>query len=272
MESAGLTGHMMVKNEEFWIWYAIHSVLPFLDKLIIFDTGSTDKTVKIIHSIKSKKIQFQEKGTQDRQGLVGLRNEMVRNTQSEWFLLIDGDEVWPESAIKTLISQVNKVSDDIWGIVVRTRNCVGDIYHYQPESAGQYEFLGKKGHLTVRTYRKLPEYTWKGEYPLEGYSDNLGNPIHEQDDHLVFLDVAYWHLTHLTRSSKPSDVIDRDKKHKLEIGIKAKQQELPEIFFAKVPAGIASPLKGRAVFNIITSALVTPIRLLKRRLTYDEQD
>ena len=57
-----LTVQMIVKNEDQWIWYAIASVIDYASKLIIFDTGSRDKTVEIIKSFKSSKIIFKQKG------------------------------------------------------------------------------------------------------------------------------------------------------------------------------------------------------------------
>jgi len=32
-----LTAHMLVKNEEQWIWYAINSVINRVDQIIIYD-------------------------------------------------------------------------------------------------------------------------------------------------------------------------------------------------------------------------------------------
>ena len=46
-----ITGHMVVKNEDRWIYYAIMSVIEYLDKLIIYDTGSIDHTKDIIKGI-----------------------------------------------------------------------------------------------------------------------------------------------------------------------------------------------------------------------------
>lgn len=43
-----ITAHVMVKNEEFFIFEAIRSVIEHVDKMIIFDTGSTDGTVRKI--------------------------------------------------------------------------------------------------------------------------------------------------------------------------------------------------------------------------------
>src|SRR3989338_6982361 len=52
---SNLTIHCVVKNEERWILYALKSILDIADEILIFDTGSTDKTVEIIKTIKTKK-------------------------------------------------------------------------------------------------------------------------------------------------------------------------------------------------------------------------
>ena len=43
--------HTLVKNEERYIWYSVMSVIDYIDKILIWDTGSTDKTVDIIKEI-----------------------------------------------------------------------------------------------------------------------------------------------------------------------------------------------------------------------------
>lgn len=68
MNYSNITVHTLVKNEEKWIWFSIMSVINFVDKLIIFDTGSTDNTVRIINEILkneeyANKILFEEKGS-----------------------------------------------------------------------------------------------------------------------------------------------------------------------------------------------------------------
>lgn len=247
-----ITAHTIIKNEEQWIWYAINSVIDFVDKIIIFDTGSTDQTVNIIKSIKNPKIFFEEKGPVSPKKLVELRNEQIRNTKTEWFMLLDGDEVWPKKSISKLIKVApgNKIA-----VVVRTRNCVGDIFHHLPENRGEYKLLGMKGHLNIRVYKKSPEYKWEGIYPLESYSNRSGS-INNQDDKLFFLDTYYWHLTHLKRSSVR-------KRQKLEIGIKAKSDEIPEIFYAKRPDFIPYPFTSYNILEKLLSWVVTPLKNLK---------
>jgi glycosyltransferase involved in cell wall biosynthesis len=58
-----LTAHFLVKNEDAFVKPAIRNVLPFVKEVIVFDTGSTDKTIDEIKSIKSKKINYSKKET-----------------------------------------------------------------------------------------------------------------------------------------------------------------------------------------------------------------
>lgn len=261
-----ITAHTIVRNEENWIWYAVQSVLPFVERHLIFDTGSADRTLEVLKTVHSRKLMLVNQGIQDRQGLVNLRNEMLEQSQTDWFLLVDGDEIWPTTAIRRLVNMTKKASNNTWGIVVRTRNCVGDVWHYQPEIAGRYNLLGRTGHFSIRAYRKLPGFAWKGEYPLEAYCDPAGRPINEQDEHLKFLDVAYWHVTHLKRSSRSSGVIDRKKKQKLETGIRVDKGDLPHVFFLKRPNIVPSPWIYPSLTQRIQTVLITPLRTINRRI------
>lgn len=252
-----ITAHAILKNEENFIWFAINSVLSYVDRIIIFDTGSTDKTVEIIKSIKNPKIKFEEKGEVTPQELVNLRNEQIEKTKTDWFMLLDGDEVWPEESIKKLINA--PVLDKI-AVVVRSRNCVGDIFHFQKESKGEYRLLGMKGHFNIRLYKKTPDFRWVGNYPLEAYSDKNG-PINNQDEKLQFVDTYYWHLTHLKRSS-----VDDKKKRKLELGIKADKTEVPEIFFAQRPEIVPDPFLKPSIKEKLLATILTPIKDIKYRI------
>ena len=112
---ATITAHCLIKNEENFVWYAIKSVVDFVDKIIVFDTGSTDKTVELIKKLAEEypeKIIFEEKGSCDKVRHTHLRQEMLKKTNTDWFMILDGDEVWTkrgaEEAIK-IISE-NKVN------------------------------------------------------------------------------------------------------------------------------------------------------------------
>ena len=51
MSKIRITAHMMVKNEARFVWYSIMSVLDYVDRIRIWDTGSNDGTVEIIESL-----------------------------------------------------------------------------------------------------------------------------------------------------------------------------------------------------------------------------
>ena len=250
--------HMIVKNEEQWVWYAIQSVINYVDKLLIYDTGSTDKTVEIIKTIKSEKIMFMEKGSVTPEGFVKLRNEQVRHTKTEWFFLLDGDEVWPEKTVQELISVIKNSGPELLGLVFKTRIPLGDLFHFQTETAGKYHILGKIGHYNLRIYRKLPGYSWVGEYPLEAYADSQGTTIQDQSSHLKLLSGEYWHLHHLKRSS-----VGIHRKPKKELGEIA-TVHLPEVFFKSRPPLVPSPWISYSQKEKILVHIITPLLMAKR--------
>ncbi len=78
-----ITVHMMVRNEEVFIQQAIESVLPLAFEVLVFDTGSTDSTIEKVKGIGSKKIKIFEKGPQNSEDLIALRNEMIGMTRTQ---------------------------------------------------------------------------------------------------------------------------------------------------------------------------------------------
>lgn len=129
-------------------------------------------------------------------------------TKTPWFLMVDGDEVWPGDQLNKLVKAMEQASSSTVAIVNRTRNAVGDFLHYLPESAGRYRIGSWQGHLNIRAIRKVEGLTVKGEYPDEWY-ELMGKKIQDfppcQDDSLErclgFVEAWYLHVTHWRRSS-----------------------------------------------------------------------
>lgn len=263
---SSITGHMIVKNEDKWVYFAIISVLPFVDKLIIFDTGSTDKTVKTIKLVKSSKIIFQEKGIQDKDGIVKLRNEQIKLTSTGWILVIDGDEVWPKAELKKLIDCAKEYKNTK-AIFNRTRNCLGDIYHYQPYEFGEYKIAGVKGNLNIRLIKNSKDLTVIGGYPLESFSDS-GGPLEKQDKFLKFCDCWYLHMTFLERSSRGrvGTLSNQGRPKLVQVGIKMENDKLPEVFFGKTPDIVENPLQKRGMVYELKARMLAPLIFLKRMM------
>lgn len=227
----GITTHTIVKNEEKYIKYALLSVINFIDRMLVWDTGSSDKTMELIKSIKSKKIQFKQFSKVNRKKIVFLRNEQIKLTKTAWFLILDGDEIWPNKNLLTLIKSMKKANETTIALVNKTRNCIRDIYHYLPEERGYYHIGPWQGHLNIRAIRNIKKLKVVGEYPLESFSLR-GIPIQKLINRLEFVDTWYLHTTHLKRSNwlDQIKVIDRLKKFKFSGSrLKLKEEEIPEV-------------------------------------------
>lgn len=254
----------IVHNEENFIWFAIMSVVDHVDKVLIYDTGSTDKTVEIIKDIqklKGDKIEFKEIGEVDKEEFTKARQEMLEHSDSDWILIVDGDEIWWEQSLKKVVDKIQKEGQKTEGIVVPMVVPVGDIYHLQEENAGQYSLLGRSGHLSLRVLSKKIQGLHVGRpYGKEGYFDGDNRLIQERKE-IIFLDAPYLHLTHLKRSSRKND------KFKYELGKKVgKDFKFPEVLSKLTPKIVPSPWEKRSKLFWIISLPLTPLRKIKRRL------
>lgn len=266
-------GHTLIKNEDKFLWFALKSVIDFLDKILIWDTGSTDCSIEIIKLLKQEypsKIVFKEIGPVDAKGITKARQQMLDQTKSDWVLILDGDEVWWKDSIEKVVKTIND-KKNLNALVVPTINVVGDIYHYQEEAAGRYQFLNKKGHMNLRLLnRKIPGLHLKGVYPLEGYYDDSQKLLQNFNDGSVqFVEAPILHLTHLRRSSIIGDkkTLQRYKKLKYELGIPfSKDFKYPEVFYLDRPKVVLSPWVKMNMNYLIKALLLTPLIKIKRKL------
>lgn len=266
--------HTLVRNEERYIWYAVMSVIDQVDKILIWDTGSDDATVKIIKEIKRlrpEKVSFKQVGKVNPDEFTKVRQKMLNETQSDWFILVDGDEVWWDDSIKKVVRMIQKEGDLLESIANRYYNIVGDIYHYQEEAAGRYEIDGQRGHLTIRAMNKnIPGLHIAKPHGQQGFFDRSGLLIQERPRKLRrFLDVSYLHFTHLPRSSsreKDLKVPKRDIKLKHELGISFPLDfYYPEVFFRPRPSIVSSPWEKMDYKFLLKAYTLTLPRKIKRR-------
>lgn len=272
-----IAAHCLVKNESRFVWYAVMSVVGVVDKVLLWDTGSTDGTREVIERIReleiSKKINFREVGDVSPEEFTKVRQEMLEATDTDWFIVVDGDEIWWEDSIKKVVQIVKgSTGRNIESIVVPTINLVGDIYHYQEEVAGQYQLAGRRGHLNLRAVnRKIPGLCSKGEHGVWGWADEKGRMIQDRDpEKIKFVDAPYLHATHLPRGAARSAdfaVPKRKQKLKHELGIKFPRDfYYPEVFFRPKPKIVPSPWEKMSASFKIRAGLETPLKRIKRRV------
>lgn len=251
------------------------SVIDYVDKALVWDAGSTDCTRKIIEEIAKrfpKKVEYKQIKQKDIYDFTKARQKMLDTTRSDWFLVLDGDEVWWSDSIKKVIKEIYQNGKNAESIVVPTINLVGDIYHYQEQKAGLYRFGSKMGHYNLRAVSKnIPGLKSKNPHGTWGWADEKGKMIQNRNESKVkYVDAPYLHATFLKRSSKDSgksDVPKRSKKLKYEIGKKFPYDFFyPEVFFQPRPEIVPNPWE-KMEYRFYTRALVeTPLRKFKRRI------
>ena len=267
--------HTLVKNEARWLWYSVSSVADFVEKILLWDTGSSDGTFKIIKELEKKfpgKIEFRERPVNSAEEFATARQEMLDATKSDWILMLDGDEIWWDGSIRKVCETINKKGEKIESIIVPTINPVGDIFHYQEEAAGKYKFGKRQGHFNLRAVRRsIPGLHIGGVYGNEGWVDGEGRRIQDRGSgKMEFVEAPYLHATYLQRAGEKkadSKVLKRKMKLKYELGIPfAPDYYYPEVFFKTKPEMVESlwqtaslPYKFRAFFE-------TPLRKIKRRI------
>lgn len=291
--------HTLVKNEARFVWYSVMSVYKYVDRVRIWDMGSTDYTRAIIGKIILRpdapgKVFYEDALMGDfdeeyaRQKMLDMtpvpseiyedrgffpwtREKMLEETTADWFIVVDADEVWWNDSIKRVVDLIQERGDELESIVVPTINPVGDIFHRQEEEAGRYKLAGHTGHYNLRAInRRIPGLHSYGKHGVWGWVDGEGRMIQDRDPNKIgYVDAPYLHATHLRRAGgdKDADVIKRKMKQKHEIGKPfPKDFYYPEVFFRPRPKIVESPWEVMDPKFKFISYLETPLRKLKRRV------
>jgi glycosyltransferase involved in cell wall biosynthesis len=266
--------HVLVKNEARWLWYSVSSVIDHINKVLLWDTGSTDGTLEIIEGLIRRypgKVDFKQCGKVTLETFTEARQEMLRVTKADWFVVLDADEIWWDDSIKKVVDVIQKKGKEIESIVVPNILPVGDIFHRQEEAAGRYKIAGRVGHFNLRAVNvKIPGLRVSGSYGRDGWVDGDNKMIQDRDPKkIAFVEAPYLHVTYLPRTlrGKDSDVIKREMKLKHEIGRDFPYDfYYPEVFFRPRPKIVESPWKVMDTKFKLQSFIETPLRKIKRRI------
>lgn len=267
-----ITAHMVVKNEDRFIWYAISSILPWVEKVLIYDTGSTDKTVSIINSFQSKKIDFKQFKISDVSEIAKIRNMQIKETATDWFWIVDGDEIYPNALCEEITNIIKVKGEQLEGVIVGRYDLLGDIYHYQDESVGSYNLLGRKGHLVLRLINKknISGLHVAGDYPYEEYFDqDEKDIIYHATDKFRFTKNKLFHAMYLQRSTLGANLTNtiHRRKWKVELGIPLSSDILiPEVFKYPHTDSVKDALKKRSLAYELLASLLTPVKMCKRKI------
>lgn len=266
-----ITGHMVVKNEDRWIWFAIMSVIDFLDQLIIYDTGSIDNTNRIIKEIINvdryrNKIIYEKLGEITSENFHKVRQRQIDISKTDYFMVVDGDEIWYQNSL----AELDKILSLKQPLLVATKfiNCCGDIFHYRNDNRETYCICGITGSITIRVYSmNIPGIKCSGYYGVEGYIDESGTAVQEGKYSIEIMNERFLHTSLLNRSSvQNGDYSIKYRRSKLNTNWDSKFESnfvYPEVFSYEYPQMVKSPYdKDINIIRLIYSLK----NLIKRKL------
>ncbi len=263
---SSITVHMITKNEDRFVRYALLSIMPYVDTILITDTGSTDHTIEAISSLSSPKIHLTKTKLALATEITSVRQTQIEQTKTSWFWVVDGDEIYSDQTAKEVTSAIN--TNNYLGVTVRRYDLLGDLYHRQSEDVGSYQMWDIRGHLVLRALNlsRLNGLHLQGDYPLEGYYDNFNQPVINSPKSKHYITKNYLHhAMYLRRSSLGGNLpmINRSK-NKIENGIPI-TTPIPEVFLRNQPlAWEGNPTQPRPLLFELGAKLLTPIKKLKR--------
>jgi glycosyltransferase involved in cell wall biosynthesis len=137
---------MIVKNEESNLADCLSSAAPYVDEIVVVDTGSTDRTVEIAKTFGAQIFNF--KWIND---FAAARNESLRHATGDWVLQLDADERLNLLGFPNALRDAAK-ADDVDAYVVLIR-C-----HHGKEGNSTYSV-----NHNFRFFRRLPGIQYERE-------------------------------------------------------------------------------------------------------------
>jgi O-antigen biosynthesis protein len=142
-----LTLCMIVRNNESTIGPCLESIRPWVDEMIVVDTGSIDQTPSIATALGAKVFHYPWPDS-----FSEARNESIRHASGDWIFWMDSDDVIDRNCGQKLRSLLNPISSSTLGYVMQVR-CPGP---------------GEFGHMDltivdhVKLFRNRPELRFEG--------------------------------------------------------------------------------------------------------------
>lgn len=195
-----ITVHCLVRNEERFVRPAIMSVLPLAERVLVVDTGSTDTTLDVLSSIQSDKVEIIQKNASGPRELSECRNEMIERTTTEWFMLVDGDEIYPAHSVRRILEEIRTAPPNIHQIDIHRKDFVGSFNFILPIRPFGRIFRTRR--IRIRPRQPPRNRPWIDHpYLLDDPEAPLGQFAMRFPE-----DIFFFHCHYLVRSSKDADL------------------------------------------------------------------
>lgn len=200
MSSPNVVPVILNMNDEYWLQYSLASLAGHFNRYVIYDVGSTDRSKDIIDWFVQKEktradffVRYLPFVDPVVQGC--FRNSMIAEADSDWYFIVDADELYTPEHLRKLTSIMSMHNACIkpYGLVRRL-----EVVEGLDRAYGQTE--DRKHH---RVYHRTAY--WKGTHPGE-----VAAKYKQFDPHEFWIpDVTCYHFHNTSRSSKDSEVPKR---------------------------------------------------------------
>ena len=126
---------MITKNEENFLEQCLNSVKDIADEIIIVDTGSIDKTIRIAKKYNAKIFNF--KWVDD---FSAARNESIKHATKEWILMLDADEVIEKNDLSKIKNAIEN-SEDVVGFALEQRSYINNFFEGAVKNNSDFDLV-----------------------------------------------------------------------------------------------------------------------------------
>lgn len=194
-----ITPVVLVSNDEYFLPYALEASRGFFARYVIYDIGSTDQTRTVIRNFIDscgEGISFFVRNMPMLPPSVqgAFRNSMIAETLSDWYFILDGDEVYAPESYRAIVDSlaVPREPGKIYGVVRRI-----EVAEDMESAYGQDQFTPHH-----RLYHRMA--IWTGNHPGEV-------PMFKQEERTQFVidGATCVHFHNCPRSEKDAEVPKR---------------------------------------------------------------
>lgn len=157
---------LLVKNDEYWLPYTLRAVQGMFSRFVIYDVGSEDATRNILEQFieaEKEECSFVYRPVPHCDPIIQgtFRNAMIAEAKSDWYLILDADEVYRRNALTALVNHMPQLISayesemKLYGVIRRY-----EVSHNLKSIHGLDEFV--KHH---RVYHRTA--IWEGTHPGE---------------------------------------------------------------------------------------------------------
>ena len=140
-----ISGLVITRNEQQAIGKCLQSMQPFLDEMIVVDTGSTDATVDIARAMGAEIRHFS--WVDD---FAAARNFAVSQVQGDWIVFLDADQWFDEASTPLVRALIEKYHSQL------------DVNMIMAREINHYDAINFADTITGKIYRNRPDIKWQG--------------------------------------------------------------------------------------------------------------